>query len=165
VDEATSGRTGVVRPVAAGVVRRRGLTVVAMAIGAILVVLGSLLPWLRTGARQRNSYDAFAVADRLGFGPGGAAAEGLRWWPLVPLLTAAAVVAAWWGWRRPGGLIGMAAGLYAFAVGAAVAMADQQSAVDIRPGATVTAVGGAVLALASVATALVTADPPTGPAR
>lgn len=152
-------------PVTATRVRRRGLTVLAMAAGAILVVLGSLLPWLRTGARQRNSYDAFAVADRLGFGPGGAAAEGLRWWPLVPLLTAGAVVVAWWGWRRPGGLIGIAAGVYAAAVGAAVATADQQSAIDIRPGATVTAVGGAVLALASVATALVTADRPTGPAR
>jgi hypothetical protein len=81
------------------------------------------------------------------------------------LLTACAVVAAWWGWRRPGGLVGIAAGLYATAVGVAVATADQQSAVDIRPGATVTAVGGVVLALASVATALVTADPPTGPAR
>jgi hypothetical protein len=165
MDQATSGPSGLVRPLTGAGLRRGGLTVLAMAAGAILVVLGSLLPWLRTGARQRNSYDAFAVADRLGFGPGGAAAQGLRWWPLVPLLTACAVVAAWWGWRRPGGLVGIAAGLYATAVGVAVATADQQSAVDIRPGATVTAVGGVVLALASVATALVTADPPTGPAR
>lgn len=127
-----------------------------MAAGAVVVVLGSLLPWLRTGARQRNSYDAFAVADRLGFGPGGAASEGLRWWPLVPLLTAAAVVAAWWGWRRAGGTVGVVAGLYAAGVGVAVASADAAAVVEIRPGAPVTAAGGGVLLLASVATLVVT---------
>lgn len=138
----------------AALVRGHGATVVAMAAGALVTVLGSMLPWLRTGSRQRNSYDAFAVTDRLGFGPGGAAAEGLRFWPLVPLLTAAAVVAAWWGWRRPGGAVGVLAGLYAAAVGIAVATADA-TAVDIRPGALVTAVGGGLLLLASIATLVV----------
>lgn len=147
--------------------RSHSTTVIAMAAGAVVTVLGSILPWLRTGARQRNSYDAFAVADRLGFGPGGAAAEGLRWWPLVPLLTAIAVVAAWWGWRRPGGAVGVLAGAYAATVGTAVATADAQAVVDIRPGAAVTAVGGGLLALASIATLLITPPRPgrpTGPA-
>ncbi len=145
------------RPLTSACLRRRhGATVMAMAAGSLVVVLGSLLPWLRTGARQRNSYDTFAVADRLGFGPGGAAAEGLRWWPLVPLLTAAAVVAAWWGWRRAGGAVGVVAGLYAATVGLAVATADAAaSVVEIRPGAMVTAAGGGVLLVASVATVVV----------
>lgn len=139
-----------------------------MAAGAVVVVLGSLLPWLRTGARQRNSYDAFAVAERLGFGPGGAASTGLRWWPLVPLLTATAVVAAWWGWRRAGAALGILAGVYAAGVGVAVATADARAGVDVRPGALITAVGGAVLIVASVATGLVSPPPPsrsTGLAR
>ena len=88
---------------ASGTVARHGVTVVVMAVGGVVTVVGSLLPWVRTGRRQRNSYDVFALAQRLGFSPDGPAANGLRWWPLVPLLVAAAVVAAWWGWRRPGG--------------------------------------------------------------
>ena len=108
---------------ASGVVARHGVTVVMMAAGAALTVAGTLLPWVRTGSRQRNSYDVFALAERLGFSPEGPAAQGLRWWPLVPLSSAAAVVAAWWGFRRSGGVIGVASALYAGGLGLAVATA------------------------------------------
>ncbi len=151
---------------ASGTVARHGVTVVVMAVGGIVTVVGSLLPWVRTGRRQRNSYDVFALAQRLGFSPDGPAANGLRWWPLVPLLVAAAVVVAWWGWRRPGGVVGVIAALYAGGIGVAVATADTAAVVEVRPGPAVTALGAAVLLAGAVAT-LVVSPPgrPTGPAR
>ena len=126
---------------ASGVVARHGVTVVMMAAGAALTVAGTLLPWVRTGSRQRNSYDVFALAERLGFSPEGPAAQGLRWWPLVPLSSAAAVVAAWWGFRRSGGVIGVASALYAGGLGLAVATAEPRALVEVRPGPAVTARG------------------------
>jgi hypothetical protein len=84
------------------------------------------------------------------------------------LLTAAAVVAAWWGWRRAGGLVGVLAGSYAGLVGAAVAVADAGGGVEIGPGPAVTAAGGAILLLGSLATVAVSPPgrtPPTDRAR
>lgn len=144
---------------------RRGPAVVAMAAGAGIAVVGSLLPWVRSGRARRNSYDVFALADRLGFAQGGAVAEGLRWWPLVPLLAATAVIAVWWGWPRAGGAVGVVAGGYAGGVGFAVATADVPRVLDVEAGAVVTAAGGLVLLLASVAAVIIGWRPPIGPAR
>lgn len=129
---------------------RRGPAVAVMAAGALVTVAGSLMPWVRTGSARRNSYDVFALVDRLGFSPEGLAAQGLRWWPLVPLLTAVAVVAAWWGWPRAGGSVGVVAGLYAGGVGLAVTTADAVRVVDTEAGTVVTAVGGLLLLLGSI---------------
>jgi hypothetical protein len=126
-----------------------------MAVGAAVTVVGSLLPWLRTGARRRNSYDALAVVERIGFSPEGAAAQGLRWWPIVPMLAATGVVVAWWGWRRPGGAVGALAGSYAGIIGVAVATADAGEFVAIGPGPAVTALGGATLLAGSIATVVI----------
>jgi hypothetical protein len=151
---------------ASATVARPGVTVVLMAIGGTVTVVGSLLPWVRTGSRQRNSYDVFALVRRLGFSPDGPAANGLRWWPLVPLLVAVAVVVAWWGWRRPGGVVGVIAAIYAGGIGVAVATADTAAVVEVRAGPGVTAVGAAVLLAGAVATLIVNRPGrPTGPAR
>ena len=84
-----------------------------MAAGALVVIVGSLLPWLRTGGRRRHSYDLFELVERLGFAPGSVAAALLRWWPVVPLLAVGSVVAAGWGWPRVGGVLGIGAAIYA----------------------------------------------------
>lgn len=155
--DAASGRLGMVG--------RHGATVIAMAVGAGVTILGSLLPWLHTGSRTRHSYDILALVDRLGFSPDGLVGVLVRWWPLVPLLTLAAMVLAWWGWRRVGGGLGIAAGLYAGGVGLAIARAP--AVVDIGVGPRVTAVGGFVLLAASIATCVVSGPgrtPPTDPA-
>jgi len=136
-----------------------------MTAGAVVAVTGSLLPWVRTGEARRNSYDVFALADRLGFATDGAVAQALRWWPLVPLIATIAVVAAWWGRPRTGGAVGLVAGAYAAGVGFAVGTADAAGVLDIEPGAGVTAAGGLVLALASAAAVLVSWRRPTGRAR
>jgi len=148
------------------VVGRHGATVVAMAVGAAVTIVGSWLPWLHTGNRSRHSYDIFALVERLGFSPDGAVGVLVRWWPLVPLVTVAAVVLAWWGWRRIGGGLGIVGGLYAGGVGVAVARAP--AVVEIGLGPRVTAVGGLILVVASGATCAVShlgRIRPTDPAR
>ena len=144
---------------------RRATALVVMAAGALVAFAGSLLPWLRTGSAHRNSYEVFAIVDRLGFAPDAAVAQGLRWWPLVPLLAATAVVVTWWGWPRTGGAVGIVAGLYAGGVGAAVTAADASDLVDIRFGAAVTAAGGLVLLLGAVGAVVVGTVRPTDRGR
>lgn len=67
-----------------------------MSAGAIVALIGSFLPWLRSGQRSRTSYELFQVADRLGFGDTGAAGWALRLWPLVPFATALVITLQWW---------------------------------------------------------------------
>jgi hypothetical protein len=124
----------------------------AMAAGATLVIVGSLMAWVRTGGARRNSYDLFAVIGRLGFAPDGPASAALRWWPLVPLLAVVGVVAAWWGLARVGGSIGIVAAVYAGGVAIAVSAAPTVAdVVDLELGAPATAVGGVTLLAGSVA--------------
>ncbi len=120
-----------------------------MAVGAVVTVVGSLLPWVRTGGRRRNSYDLLSLVDRLGFASDGPAEQALRWWPMLPLLAAGAVVAAWWGWPRAGGAVGVVAALYGGGVGIAVGRAGSDL-VHVETGPAVTIVGALVLAAGSV---------------
>ena len=84
----------------------------------------------------------------------------------MPLQVAVAVVVAWWGWRRPGGIVGVFAALYAGGIGIAVATADTAAVIEVRPGPAVTALGAALLLAGAVATVVVSPrDRPTGPAR
>ena len=59
------------------------------------MLVGTFLPWLRSGSRDRSSYTIFDLVDRLGFATGGVVAWSLRLWPLVPLLLVATVTTAW----------------------------------------------------------------------
>jgi hypothetical protein len=63
--------------------------------GSAVALVGTFLPWLRSGARDRSSYTIFDLVERLGFAPGGVVAWSLRLWPLVPLLLVAVTVSAW----------------------------------------------------------------------
>jgi hypothetical protein len=129
---------------------RRVAPFAAMVAGGALTVLGSFLPWVRTGSRARNSYDVFRVVGRLGFAPDGPASTAMRWWPLVPLLAVAAVVAVWWGWGRAGGLVGLVAATYAGTIGIAVTAAPEAELVDVGSGPVVTATGALVLLAGAV---------------
>jgi hypothetical protein len=63
--------------------------------GAGTMLVGTFLPWLRSGARNRSSYTIFDLVERLGFAPGGVIAWSLRLWPLVPLLIVVTATCAW----------------------------------------------------------------------
>ena len=73
--------------------RFRGPVVVT--VGGVVALIGTFLPWLRSGSRNRSSYTIFDLVERLGFAPGGVMAWSLRLWPLVPLLLVAGVVTGW----------------------------------------------------------------------
>ena len=68
---------------------------VAATVGAGVAIVGTFLPWLRSGARDRSSYTIFDLVERLGFAPGGALSWSLRLWPIVPMLLVLDVVAVW----------------------------------------------------------------------
>jgi hypothetical protein len=140
---------------------RRGPAVVTMAVGAVVMLGGSLLAWVRTGGARRDSYDLLSLVERLGFAPDGPAEIAMRWWPLVPLLAVVAVVATWWGWPRTGGAIGLGAAAYGAAMGLAVNSA-RSDLVRIEPGTVITIVGAVILAGGSIA-AIVVGSAPLAP--
>ena len=133
-----------------------------MAVGAAVVVIGTLLPWVRTGGRRRNSYDLLVLVERLGFTPDGATATALRWWPLLPVLVVAAVVAAWWGWLRVGGATGLVAAGYAGTISVLVVRGGS-ALVRMQAGTTVTIIGAVVLAAGSIAALAIGSGAPVRP--
>ena len=44
---------------------------VTVTAGAAVLLVGTFLTWLRSGATERSSYDVFDLVDRLGFSEGG----------------------------------------------------------------------------------------------
>ncbi|MCU1365175.1 MAG: hypothetical protein JWN39_814 [Ilumatobacteraceae bacterium] len=122
-----------------------------MTAGAALAVVGSFLPWLKSGAVGRSSYDILGLVDRLGFAPDGPIRLVVRAWPLMPLVLTVGIVAVWWGRRWAGAGFGVLGGLYAGGLGAAVAGAipdTHQISVGAAP--VVTAVGGAIVIVGSL---------------
>jgi hypothetical protein len=67
----------------------------AVSVGSLVIVVGTFLPWLQSGAVARSSYEIFDLVDRLGFSPDGAVGWSLRLWPVVPLLLVLGVVLQW----------------------------------------------------------------------
>src|SRR4051812_31922194 len=67
--------------------------------GALLALVGTFLPWLRSGTRRRNSYEIFALVDRLGISESSLVGWGVRLWPVVPFLLVLAVVLLWFAPR------------------------------------------------------------------
>lgn len=119
--------------------------------GAATTLIGTFLPWLRSGARGRSSYAIFELVDRLGFAPGGVVSASLRIWPVVPLLIVGAVVSVWVPPRssitRWTGSVAIAITvLWVGGTAVAVRLAQADGLLRIGPGPIVTIVGVVVLA-------------------
>jgi hypothetical protein len=124
-------------------------------VGAVVGAVGTFVPWLRSGTRQRDSYEIFSLVDRLGISQSSVIGWGLRLWPVLPFLLVLAVTLQWF--RRPWitGLVALVVAVYAGAVSLAVRSASSSSLVTIEPGSMVTLIGMIVLAAgALVATPL-----------
>lgn len=117
--------------------------------GAAVVVIGTFAPWVRSGDRRRSSYRLLGLVDRLEFAPGGIAALAVRWWPLVPLLATATVIAAWWPSRRLSAALGAATAAYV----AGVAVVVGRAPLPTLAGRSV-ALGGAAILLIGAAWAV-----------
>ncbi len=80
----------------------------------------SLLPWVRTGARERSSYELLAAARRLGVLTSGFERGALVVWPFLPLLVALGWLAFALGRRRAAAVAVVVAGVLAVTVAADV---------------------------------------------
>jgi hypothetical protein len=126
--------------------------------GALVVLVGSFLPWLASGTANRSSYDLLGIVDRLGFSPDGLVGWAVRLWPLLPLLLVVTVVshhvrvnAAWLPIVRSTSTV--AAALYAGSVALAVRLAPEIGLFRPRIGPWITLAGAALLALSAVLSA------------
>lgn len=142
------------------VTRHRATGPVLGGVGALLLVTGTFLPWLGSGAALRNSYQSMAVArrlTRLGDGPAGIVlGPVLAAWPACGGITAALLVLYVVGWRRTAAvgisLLSVVAGTVATAIVVLVPPGDfTVRAVLLGPAVTVT---GAVLAVIGAVTML-----------
>lgn len=128
--------------------RRTALTGLG-AVGLVAIVSGSFLPWLRSGATTRNSYQAGAQLHQLGdlHGPLNTA---YVVWPAVSLTAAVVIVLFCLGRRRGAAGLGLLLG----AAAAVVAVLTLRLRADglVRPephGPAVTLCGAALLIVAS----------------
>jgi hypothetical protein len=130
--------------------RHRPSSLVAFSVAGLVVVVGTFLPWLRSGSTSRSSYDLLGVLDRLDLAPGGFISTLIRWWPMVPLLVTVAVVAAWWGLRWVALVTATAAVLYAGGVGAALVVASRDTGIGVGVGPWVCAIASAVFLITAL---------------
>lgn len=121
-----------------------------MTLGGVLMLVGTFLPWLRSGTRDRSSYTIFDLVERLGFASGGVVAWSLRLWPLVPLLLVAVVTTAWAVATRhvrwaPSLVLSTIAVVWVGGTAAAVMAAPDIALFRVGVGPTVTLVGAVVV--------------------
>ncbi|MGD9703099.1 MAG: hypothetical protein AB7Q42_15625 [Acidimicrobiia bacterium] len=120
-----------------------------LTIGAAAVLLGTFLPWWRSGTRDRTSYQLLGLIDRLEFAPDGPAATAVRWWPTVPILLVVAVLAVWWQRWLVASLVASIGAVYALTFAIVIRAAPGRALV----GTVVTIVGAVVLLVAALSTA------------
>jgi hypothetical protein len=118
--------------------------------GGLLALIGTFLPWLRSGARLRNSYEIFALVDRLGISESSLVGWGVRLWPVVPLLLVLAVALLWFAPRVPATVVVVLTVLYAGGVSVVVNRAASNSLLSVTAAPIVTICGLAVLLLGTL---------------
>jgi hypothetical protein len=138
------------------------------AVGAVIALVGTFLPWLASGAVGRSSYDLLDIVERLGFSPDGPVGLALTVWPLAPLLLVLTTIAQWPGWTSSWAAVGatvlalVSAG-YVGGTAVAVLNAPEISLFRIRSGTWITVVGAtAMLVGAAVAGVAIRWGRPTG---
>lgn len=130
-------------------------------LGLVVIVIGTFLPWLKSGSVTRNSYQAGGAMRRLLDVPGWLGAA-LTAWPFVGLACAGVVVLFAAGLVRPSAVLGLLLGAFAAAVSAgALAVRGSGLVAPEAPGPVVTVVGATALITASTVLLLL----PQRPAR
>ena len=122
-------------------VQRNGIGRVVATAGAAVALVGTFLPWLRSGARRRNSYEIFSLVERLGFATSSVVGWGLRLWPVVPFLLIGAVTLQWFPRRWVTGGSAIVVVVYIGGVSVAVETAPATSLIAVEYGPWVVVVG------------------------
>src|SRR3954468_6395707 len=115
--------------------------------GALLALVGTFLPWVRSGTRGRSSYEIFALVERLGISQSSLVGWGVRLWPVVAFLLVLAVSLLWFGPRVAALLAVGVTVLYAGVVSIAVKRAASNSLLTVTGAPVVTLCGLALLVL------------------
>ena len=124
------------------------------AVGALVTLIGTFLPWLASGAVDRSSYDLLDIVERLGFSPDGLVGLALTVWPLAPLLLVLTIIAQWPGWTSAWAAIaatatGLASTAYVGGTALAVLNAPAVGLFRVRSGTWITVVGAAAMLVGS----------------
>lgn len=118
-------------------------------LGIVVLVIGTFLPWLRSGRATRNSYEATGAVRRL-VHPPGILDDLFRVWPLLGALCALAVAVHALGLRRVGAGIGMLASVAGGAAAvAALNAAHNAYASVIETGPAITLAGAAIVVVSA----------------
>jgi hypothetical protein len=142
---------------AARVIHGQRRPLVVLSVAAAVTHIGTFEPWLRSGSTSRSSYDLLGLLARLRFAPDGSMSTIVRWWPIVPLLITAAVVAAWWSRAWVAVVVACASAAYAGGVGIVVITASRRTSIEVGRGPWVCVIGSAGMVVGSVWLALTTA--------
>ena len=130
----------------------RSSTTFAYSVGAaglVGVLLGTFLPWLRSGDVLRNSYASFGVLNRL-IGFHGVSDLAVRAWPLIGLCCAGVVVAAVAASRRVATVLAVVTAGWSAPVASAVLLHHGDAGVSVVAlGPAVTLIGDAAVLLAA----------------
>jgi hypothetical protein len=126
-------------------VQRNLIGQVMATLGGLIALVGTFMPWLRSGTRGRSSYEIFSLVDRLGISQSSMVGWGLRLWPVVPFLLVLAVTLQWFPRKWISAAAVVAAVVYAGVVSVAVMAASSNSLITIETGPVVTLVGLLIL--------------------
>jgi hypothetical protein len=96
---------------------------VLVTVGSILMIVGSLAPWVSSLGVSANSWDLRDLVLGLGFGDNGAFDIAVTLWAVVPVVLGVAVVAAWLGRGIISAVCATMSALYAGIVALAVLQA------------------------------------------
>jgi len=122
--------------------------------GAALTLVGTFVAWLRSGTRHRNSYEIFALVERLGISRSSVVGWALRLWPIVPFVLVLAVSMLWLAPRAIAVSVAAATVIYTGAVSIAVLRSpSHHPLITIEVGPIVTLFGVGVLAVGTAISA------------
>jgi hypothetical protein len=126
----------------------RAGTIVGIALGLSLTVIGTFLPWMTSGSVTRNSYQAGGLARRVLQVPTWLS-DALHVWPFIGLACAVVVALIVAGLPRPAGVLGMVLGVACAAVSIGTLALDGNAAVRPNSAGPAMSIIGAVIVLAS----------------
>ncbi len=133
------------------------VSAVLMAVGLAVVCVGAFLPWLRSGAATKSSFELAGVLDRLGPADGPWLTAALTMWIMIPLVSVTSIALAVLGYLRTSGTIATIVAFLAGTVAVAtyvVGSGDDSAISTVPAGPLTTCAGGSITILGALGVVL-----------